>query len=171
MMKRLLDRHEWAVDIAAAVLCASALAQAYVVALGRPWSPAPAAMVIARAKAPPPNWDRWGIRKVGAYAFEIQRSAWDGAFADMPHLTRSARIVPEVQTGHAIGFRLFSVGANGVLAALGFRTGDVICTINGWDLSTPQKALEVYAKLKSDDHFVVDFERDGLATANEYWVR
>ena len=75
MMKRLLDRHEWAVDIAAAVLCASALAHAYAVALERPRSPAPPAMVIAAAEAEPRQRDRWGIRKVGERAYEIEGRA------------------------------------------------------------------------------------------------
>jgi len=171
MMKRLLDRHEWAVDIAAAVLCASALAHAYAVALERPRSPAPPAMVIAAAEAEPRQRDRWGIRKVGERAYEIEGRA-GALMADwVTPLSRSARIVPEIRDGHSVGFRLYAVRADGPLAWLGFRNGDVIRTINDQDLSTPEKALELYARLKSADHFVVGFERDGQPLTSEYRLK
>jgi general secretion pathway protein C len=171
MMKRLLDRHEWAVDLAAAVLCASALAHAYAVALERPRSPAPPAMVIAAAQAEPRQRDQWGIRKVGEHAYEIEGRA-GALMADwVTPLSRSARIVPEIRDGHAVGFRLYSVREDGPLAWLGLRNGDVIRTINDRELNSPEKALELYARLKSADHFVVSFERNGLTLSNEYRLR
>jgi general secretion pathway protein C len=167
MIKAILDRHEWAVDLATAVLCASALAHATSAALERRPTPAPPAMVIAAA----PATDPYGIRKVGEHAYEIESTNGSLVIDWMTPLTRTARIVPELREGHPAGFRLYSVRPEGPLAQLGFRNGDVIRGINDIDLTTPEKALEIYARLKSANQFTVAFERNGQPFTNEYWLR
>jgi general secretion pathway protein C len=176
MIKAILDRHEWAVDLGAAILCASALAHAYSVALDRPRSPAPPAMVIATAEAQPRQPDQWGIRKLDGRSFVLDRRAAEALWSETAGLGgslpgRLARMVPEIHDGQAVGFRLYAVGARGALAALGFQNGDVIQGINGFAFTTPEKALEAYAVLKSADHFLVGFERNGQPLTNEYWLR
>lgn len=165
MMKRILERHEWAVDLAAAVLCASALAHATSAALERRASPAPPAMLIVAPR------DQYGVQKIGEHSYEIDRGAAAEVVGNMAVLTRSARIVPELHDGEATGFRLYSVRADGPLAALGFRNGDVISAINGRRLLSPEKALEAYATLKSATCVDVAFERNGQSLRNEYRVR
>jgi general secretion pathway protein C len=166
MMKAILDRHEWAVDLATAVLCASALAHATSAALDRRPTPAPPAMVIA-AQAPA---DRYWIRSVGEHAYEIEGTSRQ-LVADMTLMNRTVRVVPELRDGRPVGFRLYSVPPDGPLARLGFRDGDVVRRINGLDLTTPEKALEIYARLKSARGFAVAFERNGQPLTNEYWLR
>ena len=68
---------------------------------------------------------------------------------NMRALSRSARIVPEIRDGKASGFRLYSVHPDGQFARLGFQNGDVIRSINGLTIYSPENALDVYARLKS----------------------
>jgi hypothetical protein len=55
------------------------------------------------------------------------------------------------------GLRLARV--SGVLQTLGFARGDVLHSVNGYQLDDPQRMLEAFAKLQSADHLVLSFSR------------
>jgi general secretion pathway protein C len=112
-----------------------------------------------------------GVKKVGEHNYEVQRSTVDSLLGNMSVLSRSARIVPEIKDGRAAGFRLFSVNPTGPFAKIGLQNGDVIGAINGLDMSSPDKALEVYTKLKSASHLSVGLERNGTKITKEYNIR
>jgi general secretion pathway protein C len=112
-----------------------------------------------------------GIKKTGEHTFEVQRGTVDSLLGNMSVLSRSARIVPEIKDGRAAGFRLFSVRPDGPFAKIGLQNGDVISAINGLDMTSPDKALEVYTKLKSASHLSVGLERNGQKITKEYNIR
>ena len=89
----------------------------------------------------------------------------------MSLLSRSARIVPEIRDGKAAGFRLYSVRPDGPFAKIGMQNGDVISSINGLEITSPEKALEVYAKLKSASHLSLGLERNGQRITKDYTIR
>ncbi|HVZ71942.1 MAG TPA: type II secretion system protein GspC [Polyangia bacterium] len=135
---------------------------------------APAAAPVAAA-APPSDpfmaeLER-GVKKTGEHTYEVQRSTVDSLLGNMSMLSRSARIVPEIKDGRAAGFRLFSVRPDGPFAKIGLQNGDVISAINGLDMTSPDKALEVYTKLKSASHLSVGLERNGQKITKEYNIR
>ena len=138
---------------------------------------APAANApVAAAPATPPadplmaELDR-GIKKIGEHNYEVQRATVDSLLGNMSLLSRSARIVPEIRDGKAAGFRLFSVRPDGPFAKIGLQNGDVISAINGLEMTSPDKALEVYTKLKSSSHLSVGLERNGQKINKEYNIR
>jgi general secretion pathway protein C len=138
-----------------------------------PASPnAPAAPVAAAPPADPlmAELDR-GIKKTGEHNYEVQRATVDSLLGNMSLLSRSARIVPEIRDGKAAGFRLFSVRPDGPFAKIGLQNGDVISAINGLEMTSPDKALEVYTKLKSASHLSVGLERNGQKINKEYNIR
>ncbi len=135
----------------------------------------PNAPVAAAPSAPPADplmaeLDR-GIKKIGEHNYEVQRATVDSLLGNMSLLSRSARIVPEIRDGKAAGFRLFSVRPDGPFAKIGLQNGDVISAINGLEMTSPDKALEVYTKLKSASHLSVGLERNGQKINKEYNIR
>jgi general secretion pathway protein C len=112
-----------------------------------------------------------GIRKTGEHSYEVQRGTVDSLLGNMAVLSRSARIVPEVRDGRAAGFRLFSVRPDGPFGKIGIQNGDVIYAINGLDMTSPDKALEIYTKLKSANHLSVALERNGQKITKDYNIR
>jgi len=112
-----------------------------------------------------------GIKKTGEHNYEVQRGTVDSLLGNMSLLSRSARIVPEIKDGRAAGFRLFSVRPDGPFAKIGLQNGDVISAINGLEMTSPDKALEVYTKLKSASHLSVGLERNGQKITKEYNIR
>ncbi len=112
-----------------------------------------------------------GIKKTGENTYEITRSTLETVLGNMSLLSRSARIVPEIRDGKAAGFRLYSVRPEGPFALIGMQNGDVISVINGLEITSPEKALEVYAKLKSASHLSVGLERNGSRVTKDYTIR
>jgi general secretion pathway protein C len=136
-------------------------------------APAP----VAAAVTPQPGGDALsqemdrGIRKTGEHAYEIQRQTLESVLGNMNLLSRSARIVPEIKDGKSAGFRLYSVRPDGPFAKIGMQNGDVISSINGLEITSPEKALEVYAKLKSASHLSLGLERNGQKVTKDYSIR
>jgi general secretion pathway protein C len=140
-----------------------------------PVAGAPAAA--APAAAPAPSTDPLmtemdkGIKKTGANSYEVQHSTLDALLGNMAALSRAARIVPEVRDGRSVGFRLFSVKPDGPFGRIGLQNGDVISAINGLEMTSPDKALEVYTKLKTANHLSVGLERNGQKLTEDYNIR
>jgi general secretion pathway protein C len=140
-------------------------------------TPPPAAAAAAAAPAAAPGGDPLvaelakGIKKTGEHNYEVQRGTVDSLLGNMSMLSRAARIVPEIRDGKAAGFRLFSIRPDGPFALIGLQNGDVISAINGLEMTSPDKALEVYTKLKSASHLSVGLERNGQKITKEYNIR
>jgi general secretion pathway protein C len=140
-------------------------------------APSPTAGVPPPAVTPAPTTDPVmaeldrGIKKIGEHNYEVQRQTVDSLLGNMSLLSRSARIVPEIRDGKAAGFRLFSVRPDGPFGKIGLQNGDVISSINGLEMTSPDKALEVYTKLKSASHLSVGLERNGQKINKEYNIR
>jgi general secretion pathway protein C len=112
-----------------------------------------------------------GIKKLSEHSYEVQRGTVDSLLGNMAVLSRAARIVPEVRDGRAAGFRLFSVKSDGPFGKIGLQNGDVIYAINGLEMTSPDKALEIYTKLKSANHLAVALERNGQKITKDYNIR
>lgn len=112
-----------------------------------------------------------GIKKVAERRYEVQRSTLESVMGNLALLSRSARIVPEVRDGKPHGLKLVALRPNGPLAKIGLQKGDVIVSINGSDMSSPEKALALYGKLKSANRVALDLERAGKKVSQDYTIR
>jgi general secretion pathway protein C len=139
-------------------------------------APAPPPQAVAAAAAPDKN-DALamdlanGIKKLSENKYELQRNTLESVLGNINLLSRSARIVPEMKDGKAAGFRLFAVRPDGPFAMIGMQNGDIISSINGLEITSPEKALEVYAKLKSASHLSLGMERNSQKVTKEYNIR
>jgi general secretion pathway protein C len=97
--------------------------------------------------------------------YTITRRGVDAALGNLPSLSRSMRIVPEVKNGKPNGFRLIAIRPGSLLARVGFHNGDLIQAVNGNDISTPEKALETYAKLRTTGEVHAAILREGKPIA------
>jgi general secretion pathway protein C len=120
---------------------------------------------------PGPGNDQEGIKKLGENKYEISRSKLDSTLADMNSLATQARIVPSFKNGQADGFKLFSIQPGSVYSAIGVENGDVIERINGFDINSPEKALEAYSRLKDSSNFDIQVERRGQPVTMSYTIQ
>jgi general secretion pathway protein C len=101
------------------------------------------------------------IHKVSETEFSVERSVVDSILENQSELMRSARIVPEKEGDKIVGIRLFGIRTDSLLGTLGLENGDRLSSINGFEMSDPQKALEAYSKLRTADHLTVSVNRRG----------
>jgi general secretion pathway protein C len=112
-----------------------------------------------------------GIRKTGPTTFDVDRSVVDKILENQAELMRQARIVPEQENGKVVGIRLFGVRNDTLLGVLGMENGDRLQQINGFDMTSPEKALEAYARLRTADHLTVQVNRKGADTNLDYTIK
>jgi general secretion pathway protein C len=112
-----------------------------------------------------------GVKKLDESHYDIDRSLVDKILADPTAAARSARIVPSIKDGKANGFKLYAIRPNSMFAKIGLQNGDTIQSINGFDMSSPDKALEVYTKVRSASSLSVSVLRRGLPVNLEYSIK
>ena len=112
-----------------------------------------------------------GIQKVSATEFNIDRGVVDKILENQSELMRQARIVPEMENGKTVGIRMFGIRPETLLGTLGMENGDRLQTINGFDMASPEKALEAYARLRTADKLVVQVNRRGQNMNLDYNIK
>jgi general secretion pathway protein C len=109
-----------------------------------------------------------GIEKVTDTRFNIQRSLVDKALANQGSLMKTARVIPHEEDGRVVGVKLYGIRRNSLLGRLGVRNGDMLRTINGFAMASPDTALEAYSRLRSADKLTLAVKRQSKELTIEY---
>jgi len=134
-----------------------------------PDKPLPAACENVASLASPPNEpgavteaaDKFaeGVRRISDTEYELSRASIDLLLNHPATISRSARIVPQMQEGKTVGLRLFGVRAKSPFSVLGFKNGDTVTHVGDRPITTPDEALQIYSSLKTATTFEVTIER------------
>ncbi len=111
------------------------------------------------------------VHATGENQYELPRQELNQTLANLNDVAMQARIVPAFKDGTADGFKLFSIRPDSVFAKIGLQNGDVVRRINGFELNSPERALELYSKLKDSGRVEVDLERNGSPVKKSYTLR
>lgn len=95
-------------------------------------------------------------------SYRMRITDFDETHENLGGLARDVRIVPAFEGGVARGFKLYSIRPESLLASCGLQNGDVLRSINGLEMNSPDKALEVYAKVKDAERLDLRIERKGV---------
>jgi general secretion pathway protein C len=112
-----------------------------------------------------------GVRKIDDSTYEIDRSLVDKVLANPMAIAKGARVMPSSKNGEPDGFRLYAVRPSSVYSKLGFANGDTIHAINGFELNSMDKAMEVYGKLRDAGSLQVNITRRGKPVTINYTIR
>lgn len=110
------------------------------------------------------------IRQISDTKYNVQRGLIDKVLANQAELMRSARVVPHEENGRVVGVKLYGIRRSSLLGKLGLQNGDLLRTVNGFDMSSPDTALEAYAKLRSASALSLAVTRRGTAVTMDYQV-
>lgn len=149
------------------------LCQVLLFAPPAPEQPAPAAAAEAKPKdtGGVPDDIAKRIQKVSDTEFHVDRAVVDNILENQAQLMRTARIVPEQKDGKVVGIRLFGIRPDTLLGKLGLQNGDRLEAINGFEMASPEKALEAYARLRTADSLAVKVTRRGAPVTIDFKIQ
>jgi type II secretion system protein C len=97
------------------------------------------------------------VKKTGPYSYLIQRSKIKQS--DLNSVFTQMHAVPDIINGKVIGFKVLSVVPSGIFSYMGFQPGDVIKSINGTSLSSPQEAVNLLTGLMNENNVSINISR------------
>ncbi|MAQ14328.1 MAG: hypothetical protein CMN30_05985 [Sandaracinus sp.] len=140
----------------------------------------PAVVAQAEERPTPPGRDEGnisasdmesGITRVSDTNFRVTRGLVDQVLANQAELMRTARVIPHEENGRVVGVKLYGIRRNSLLGRLGVQNGDMLRTINGFDMSSPDSALEAYARLREADNLTLSVVRRGQPMTIDYNIQ
>lgn len=142
---------------------------------------AQAPVPVAAAAPPPPPSDGdkddlqaaidSGIRKLSDTSYEIDKSLVEKVLVNPMAVAKGARVVPAMKNGKPEGFKLYAIRPSSVYSKLGLSNGDTLTSINGFELTSADKALEVYTKLREATSLELEVTRRGKPVTLKYSIR
>jgi general secretion pathway protein C len=111
------------------------------------------------------------IHAVSEGKYTVQKTFVDKILQNQAQIMSSARIVPHEENGQVVGVKMYGIRRNSLLGKLGMQNGDLLRTINGFEMSSPDTALEAYARLRSASNLSVAVVRRGQAMNLQYDVQ
>lgn len=112
-----------------------------------------------------------GVKKTGPNDYQIDRSMLEENLQDLSKLGMQARIVPNYEGGRYAGFRLVGVRPDSLYKAIGLQSGDLVRRINGNEIDTPNKAIELFEMLRNSPSISLDVERRGQKVTMGYQIK
>jgi general secretion pathway protein C len=112
-----------------------------------------------------------GITKLAENSYQIDREMLNEKLNDLEALARQARVIPHYRDGKPQGFKLVGVRPGSLYSHIGIRSGDVLKDVNGDEISSPNKALEMYEKLKNSSNVTLEIERRGRPSSLDYKIQ
>jgi general secretion pathway protein C len=112
-----------------------------------------------------------GIKKIDDTNFEIDRALIDKLLANPLAVSKGARVTPSIKNGKPNGIKLYAIRPSSIYAKLGLANGDTIHSINGFELDSLDKGLEVYQKVKDASGLQVSATRRGKPVVINYTIK
>jgi len=112
-----------------------------------------------------------GITQVGDDQFELSKDVLEGTMENPFMIMRGGQVVPKIENGRIIGFRVKRVRPNSFYSKIGIKDGDIIHRINSVELNSPEGLLSLFQELKSAKSISVDVTRGGQRQTLSYEVR
>jgi general secretion pathway protein C len=123
------------------------------------------------APPPPPAAVARGIVRTGADSFVLDRAARDALIDGAGDLMRSVMVRPEKLGDDVVGLRIATLKPGTPLDALGVRAGDVLLSLDGIPLTSPDRMLQAYARVRTEERVRVVVLRDGRQLQLDFEVR
>jgi general secretion pathway protein C len=86
-------------------------------------------------------------------------------------IVKGARVVPAMKNGKPEGFKMYAIRPTSAFAKLGLSNGDTLTSINGFELNSADRALEVYTKLREATSLELEVTRRGKPVTLKYNIR
>jgi general secretion pathway protein C len=111
------------------------------------------------------------IQRIGQSSYVIPESQFRQATQNMGELLTQARVVPNIEGNRINGYRIFAITPGSIYANIGLQDGDIIHSVNGIQVTTPESALQLFQQLQNEKRFTVNINRNGQPMTLNYTVQ
>lgn len=112
-----------------------------------------------------------GVNKTGEREWVLDQKAVQSALEDIGQVLSDARLTPVVTNGNVEGFLVAEVKPRGIFDAIGLKNGDILKRVNGYEITSPEKAVQVLTGLKGESKIDLDVARNGQKMSFHYEIR
>ena len=112
-----------------------------------------------------------GIKEISPGRYEVDRAMLDEQIANLDSIMNQARVIPHYRQGKPVGFKVVGIRSNSIFRHLGLKSGDVLKSVGGEELTSINKALGLFEKLKTSDNVSIDVERLGKGQTLDYTIK
>ncbi|MCK4502432.1 MAG: hypothetical protein KAU22_05310 [Desulfuromonadales bacterium] len=109
-----------------------------------------------------------GIVATDENSWQISKAVVANARANLNSLLQSARMVPQIDNGQTVGFKVVELKAGSLLQQIGLQVGDLVVRINQVELNSPEKALQVFQQVREANNLSLGLVRNGQPKTFEY---
>jgi type II secretion system protein C len=106
-----------------------------------------------------------GVTRLSDDSWEITREQREWLQTNFSTVARQARFVPLDNSG---GMQIRSIRRGSIFEHIGLKNGDIITSVNGYTLDSPDKILAIYQKLNDAPSLSVEVNRRGLRRQHRY---
>jgi general secretion pathway protein C len=110
------------------------------------------------------------IQQISETSFSINRTLVDRLLANQAALMSAARVIPHEEDGHVVGVKIYGIRRSSLLGHLGIQNGDMLRTLNGFDMTDPTAVLDAYSRLRSADALSISMVRRGQPVTVDYAI-
>jgi general secretion pathway protein C len=100
-----------------------------------------------------------GIEKVNDTNYNLSRSLLNKVLDNAGKIIGIAAIAPKMEGGQSVGMEIRGIRPNTLLTKLGIQNNDILESVNGQPLSSPDAALGAYTTLRTADKFNLSIRR------------
>lgn len=101
----------------------------------------------------------------------VSRRGLDAQLENMPQLLTQARVLPHFRDGEASGYMIRDIVSGSLYEKIGLKDGDIIQSVNGKMVASPEEAMELFNTLKNESSIVVEVERQGSMQQLHYDIK
>lgn|GEM_PF-2328776 len=111
------------------------------------------------------------LKQIGENTYEVKKEFVVSNLSNMANLLVSARAIPYIKDGQIYGFRLLNISPSSFYKIIGLEDGDVLKSINGIQVSSPEAILKILSDIQNETYFEIVIERGGKEQKLRYFVR
>ena len=109
-----------------------------------------------------------GVVAVDENNWKISKAVVSNARANLNSLLQTARMVPQLNNGQTVGFKVVELKKGSLLEQIGLQVGDLVVKINQVELNSPEKALQIFQQVREANNLSLGLVRSGQPKTFEY---
>ncbi|KPK15866.1 MAG: hypothetical protein AMJ62_08115 [Myxococcales bacterium SG8_38] len=109
-----------------------------------------------------------GIEKINDTNYNLSRTMLNKVLDSAGRLIGIAAVSPKMENGQSVGLEIRGIRPDTLLTKLGLQNGDILESVNGQPMSSPDAALGAYTTLRTADKFNISIRRGGQSVMMNY---